>query len=50
MPNKARRRTAPDIRIEYKRLSGGKTYHEVKEREGRAAADAIHRRAEANVR
>ena len=46
---KKQTRQAPDVRIEFRRMTGT-TYSVIKERDGKAVADAIQQRAMANVR
>jgi hypothetical protein len=46
---KKQTRQVPDVRIEFRRMTGT-TYSVIKERDGKAVADAIQQRAMANVR
>lgn len=46
---KRQTRQAPDVRIEFRRMTGT-TYSVIKERDGKQVADAIQARAGANCR
>ena len=50
MPNQNRHRAGPDVRREFKRLSGGLSFYEYKEKNGERAAQKLQAVASANVR
>jgi len=50
MPNQSRHRASPDIRREFKRLSGGLSFYDYKEKHGERAARSLQAQASANVR
>ena len=50
MGDERRHRAGPDIRREFKRLSGGLSYFEYTNLYGKRAADKLQAKASANVR
>ena len=50
MPNQNRHRPSPDVRREFKRLSGGLNFGDYRDSHGECKARALQAQASANVR